>query len=124
MPAGREGKRAAPFVFALPPFNFHGAGRRQGTGLRWIDTLGGGVFGVCMPECREGECTKLCFKCLRLSIFPDRGAVFSGTPTIGGGAFVGYMPAGRQGKRTAPFYFCVSTVEFSRSEASRLKGLR
>ena len=31
MPAGREGKRAAPFVFALPPFNFHGAGGRGGT---------------------------------------------------------------------------------------------
>ena len=27
MPAGRQGKRTAPFSFALPPLNYYGAGR-------------------------------------------------------------------------------------------------
>ena len=123
MPAGREGKRAVPFVFALPLFNFHGAGGRQGTVLRWIDTLGGRVFGICMPECWESECTKLCLKCLRRSIFPDRGAVFSGDPYNRRRRLCWIHASGPAGEAHCTVFFCVSTVEFSRSGASRLKEL-
>ena len=62
MTLGREGKRAAPFSFALPPLNFHGAGgrgrasfggslpladtcKRDGRGGFWkVSTIGGGVL--------------------------------------------------------------------------------
>ena len=33
MPAGREGKRAEAFFFAIPPLNFNGARARRGAGF-------------------------------------------------------------------------------------------
>ena len=71
MPAGRKGKRAEPFSFALPPFNFtewEGEGERVSVGR----------YPLCMPVCREGEHIEHLFLRLRRSIFPNRGVVFSG----------------------------------------------
>ena len=65
MPAGREGKRTAPFSFALPPSKLKGH--------RWISTLGGGAFGICMPACREGERTELCFRACAVSFSRTEG---------------------------------------------------
>ena len=59
--------------FALQLFDFFGVGGGKRSGFRWISTLGGGAFGICMPACRKGEHTEPLF-----FIFTDRGAVFSG----------------------------------------------
>ena len=78
MPTGREGKRGECFSFALPQINFSRTGGARGSGSRWIATLGGGAFDICIPAGREGERGELCCLRLRRLIFPDQGAVFSG----------------------------------------------
>ena len=121
MPAGRQGKRTAPFSFFVSTVEFSRSGASRLKGLRWIATLGGGVFGTCMPEC----CVlNYVLSACAIQFSWIGGRCIQGIPTVGGGSFVGYMPAGRQGKRTAPFSFFDSTVEFLRSGVSRLKGLR
>ena len=78
MPAGREGKRAAPFSFVLRPLNFLGVGGR-----------GGASFGGSLPSAAAlwymhvsvsgGRADRtLCLLCVRLSIFQDRETMFSG----------------------------------------------
>ena len=95
MPAGREGRRGTQFSFALPPLNFDGTGGREGSGFRWIATFGGGESGMCMPACREGERTKLCFCAYAVQLSRTGGRLFREISTIDGGAFGGLMRAGR-----------------------------
>ena len=76
---GREGKRAAPISFALPPLNFHGAGGRGGAGFV-ASILSAAVLLIYACQ-RVGWASVLnvCFLLFsRRSIFPDRGAVFMG----------------------------------------------
>ena len=102
--AGREGKRAAPFVFTLPPFNFHGGGA-TGYGFavdryprRWR-------FWYMHVRVSGGRVTELCFKCLRRSIFPDQGAVFSGDPYNRQRRFCWLHASGTAGKAHCTVFF-------------------
>ena len=68
MPAGREGKRAAPFVSLLPPLIFHGAGGRGGAGFD-----GSLPFRRYMREGREGKLSEPFPFAPPPMNFPERG---------------------------------------------------
>ena len=73
MSLGREGKQAEPFSFALPPLNSHRVGGRG------EKVFSGGVFGTCMPACREGWRTELCFRACAVKFPGPEGGVFYGS---------------------------------------------
>ena len=61
---------------------FSRSGGAKGKGFGWIATLGGDVFGICMPACTEGERTEL-HRCACTVKFPGPR----------GGGFDGYSPS-------------------------------
>ena len=111
-PAGREGMRAEPFIFALPPLNFHGAGGRGGAGFDGsLLSAAALLVYVCQRVGRvNGENF---YFALPLFNFPGSGSgVFLQISTIGGGAFGICMPACREGERTEPFFFALAPFHF------------
>ena len=51
----------------------------RGSGFRWISTLGHCALGMCMPACREGERTELCFCACAAQFSRIRAGVFGGS---------------------------------------------
>ena len=81
MPLGRKGKRAAPFSFVLPPVRFHGSGRRGGAGFVGSILSTAALLVYACQRVGRASLLNFCFLlCLRRSIFPNRGVVFSGDP--------------------------------------------
>ena len=108
---GREGKRAAPFSFALPPLNFHGTGGQAGAGFGGsLPSAAALLVNTCKLR-REDERTEFIFIRLRISAFSDQGVEFRGIYTIGGST-IGFKPLGREGNCTAPFPFALPPLNF------------
>ena len=121
MPLGQERKRAAPFSFALPPLSFHGSG----SGFRWIDTLDGGTFGICIPAFRAGErAERLYFVIFAPFHFTGSGrGVFGGSLHSATARLVDTCQRDGRGRALNRFIFA-STVEFLRGGGARGKGFR
>ena len=112
MPAGREGKRAAPFYIALPPLNFHGAG---GKGERVsVDIYTRRRRFWYMHASYVGRMSILNFSLFACAFqfSLTRGRCFRGICTIGGGVSGGFIPLRGEGKRAAPFPFALPPLKF------------
>ena len=78
MPAGREGKCAAPFSFVLPPMSFHGAGGKGGKGFGGSLPSAAALLVYACQRVGRANGVNFCSLRSRFSIFTDRGTVFSG----------------------------------------------
>ena len=122
MPAGREGKRAAPFYIALPPLNFHEAGGQGGAGFGGSLHSTAALFVYSYKLCREDGRTEFVFIRLRISVFPDQGAMFSGDLYSRRRRFwwIRAMETGGEACCTVPF--CASAVDISRIGGAKGSG--
>ena len=115
LPAGREGKRAEPFCFALSPLNFHGAGGQGGKG-----------FGGSLPSAAALS-VYACQRVVRASglnfvfalaplDFPGAGSGVFGRspPSVAVLLVCSFQRVGRANGVNC--FFCPSAVKFSRTE--------
>ena len=107
------GEACCTVPFCTSAVDISRIGGAKGSGFWWIATLGGGAFGICMPACREGERTELCFYARAVRFSRTGGRCFWWIPTFGGGVFAGiFIPAGREGKRGELCFFYLPLLNF------------
>ena len=109
---GTGGEACCIVCFCVSTIGFSRSGGTRGSGFRWISTLGGGAFGICMPASREGEHPEHYIITCAFQFFLTGGRYFRGICTFGGGAIGGFLPLRRGGKRDAPFHFALPPLNF------------
>ena len=78
--SGTGGEARCTIVFCVSAVELSQSGGAKGSGFRWISTLGGCAFGMCMPACREGERgLNFVFALAPLIFFGTGGGVFYGS---------------------------------------------
>ena len=70
MSVGREGKRAEPLYFALPPMSFHGAGGQGGAGFGGSLPSAAALLVYARQRVERASVLNFCFLLFRHSIFP------------------------------------------------------